>query len=230
MQGPHRSSGLKGERRSPWIDITVPIRDGMVRWPDNPPVRVTRLWDLARGDDCTLTALSLGVHSGTHMDAPVHFLRGGKGIDAMPLAATVGPARVIEIHDRQSIRPEELRPHRIRQGERLLFKTRNSPRCWRTDRFLKDFVYLSEAAARWLVARGVRTIGTDYLSVAGFESDTSAIHATLLRAGIWIIEGLNLTNVRPGRYDLLCLPLKIAHSDGAPARALIKPAARGKRG
>ncbi|HSE60610.1 MAG TPA: cyclase family protein [Nitrospiraceae bacterium] len=207
----------------------MPIRDGMVRWPDNPPVRVTRVQDVERGDDCTLTTLSLGVHTGTHMDAPLHFLRSGLGIDAMPLSATIGPARVIEIHDRKSITPEELRPHRIRRGERLLFKTRNSPRCWRTDRFLKDFVFLSEAAARWLVARRVRTVGIDYLSVAGFESDTSAIHTTLLRAGIWIIEGLNLTNVRPGLYDLLCLPLKIAYSDGAPARALIRPAAGCKR-
>ena len=147
----------------------------------------------------------------------------------MPLSATVGPARVIEIKDRKSITPEELRPYRIRRGERVLFKTRNSPRCWKTDRFLKDFVYLSEAAARWLVARQVRTIGIDYLSVAGFESDTSAIHTTLLRAGVWIIEGVNLSNVRPGSYDLLCLPLKIAQSDGAPARALIRATAKTKR-
>lgn len=214
---------------SSWIDITVSIRDGMVRWPDNPPVRVMRLLDMQRGDDCTLTALSLGVHSGTHMDAPMHFLPKGRGIDAMPLSATIGPARVIEIKDRKSITPEELRPHRIRRGERILFKTRNSPRCWKTDRFLKDFVYLSEAAAHWLVARRVRTVGIDYLSVAGFESDTLAIHTTLLRAGIWIIEGVNLSNVRPGSYDLLCLPLKIAHSEGAPARALIRAAKTNQR-
>lgn len=201
----------------------------MVRWPDNPPVRVMRLLDMQRGDDCTLTALSLGVHSGTHMDAPMHFLPKGRGIDAMPLSATIGPARVIEIKDRKSITPEELRPHRIRRGQRILFKTRNSPRCWKTDRFLKDFVYLSEAAAHWLVARRVRTVGIDYLSVAGFESDTLAIHTTLLRAGIWIIEGVNLSNIRPGSYDLLCLPLKIAHSDGAPARALIRVAKTKRR-
>lgn len=211
-----------GSMGAPWIDITVPLRDGMVRWPDNPPVRVARVQDLERGDDCTLTALSLGVHTGTHMDAPVHFLRKGLGIDAMPVTATVGRARVIAITDRKLITPDDLRRHRIRRGDRLLFKTRNSPRCWRTDRFVKDFVYLGEEAARWLVGRGVRTVGIDYLSVAGFDSDTVAIHATLLKAGIWIIEGLNLTNVRPGSYDLLCLPLKIAGGDGAPARALIR--------
>lgn len=212
-----------------WIDITVPLREGMVRWPDNPPVRVTRVQDLERGDDCNLTAVSLGVHSGTHMDAPLHFIRTGLGMDEMPFEAAMGPARVIEIRDRESIKPPELRLHRIRRGERLLFKTRNSSRCWKTDAFLKDFVALGEDAARWLAGRGVRTVGIDYLSVAGFASDTVAIHRTLLKAGIWIIEGLNLSNVRPGVYELLCLPIKIARSDGAPARALLKPLPKSRR-
>lgn len=203
--------------------MTVPLRTGMVRWPDNPPVQVRRVLDLRRGDPCTLTALSLGVHSGTHMDAPLHFLRTGLGIDAMPVDAGVGRAQVIAIEDPALITVEELRRHRIRRGQRIVFKTRNSPRCWKTDRFLKDFVSLSEAAARWLVARRVRTVGIDYLSVAGYESDTATIHTILLKAGIWIIEGLNLSRVRPGAHDMLCLPLKIAGGDGAPARALLKP-------
>lgn len=194
----------------------------MVRWPGNPPVQVRRVLDLNRGDDCTLTAISLGVHSGTHMDAPLHFLRTGLGIDGMPVDAGVGRARVIVIEDPALITVEELRRYRVRRGERIIFKTRNSPRCWKTDRFFKDFVSLSEAAARWLVARRVRTVGIDYLSIAGYESDTTAIHTILLKAGIWIIEGLNLSRVRPGMYDMLCLPLKIAAADGAPARALLK--------
>jgi arylformamidase len=179
--------------------------------------------DLERGDDCTLTALSLGVHSGTHMDAPLHFIRTGRGLDAMPLSAAMGPARVIEIRDRESIKPDILRAHRLKRGERILFKTRNSSRAWKTDRFLKDFVSISEEAAHWLTERRVRTVGIDYLSVAGYASDTAAIHRALLKAGIWIIEGLNLSKVRPGPYELLCLPIKIARSDGAPARALLKP-------
>lgn len=194
----------------------------MVRWPGNPPVQVRRVLDMNRGDDCTLTAISLGVHSGTHMDAPLHFLRTGLGIDAMPVDAGVGRARVIVIEDPALITVEELRRYRVRRGERIIFKTRNSPRCWKTDRFFKDFVSLSEAAARWLVARRVRTVGIDYLSIAGYESDTTAIHTILLKAGVWIIEGLNLSGVRPGMYDMLCLPLKIAAGDGAPARALLK--------
>ncbi len=114
-------------RSSGWIDVSVPLRDGMVRWPDNPPIRITRTQDMERGDDCNVMKVSLGVHSGTHMDAPVHFLSKGAGIDGMPLSVAVGPARVIGIRDRQSITPDELRPHRIRRGERILFKTRNSP-------------------------------------------------------------------------------------------------------
>lgn len=215
-------------KQSAWIDVTVPLRTGMVRWPGNPPVQVRRVLDLHRGDECTVTALSLGVHSGTHMDAPLHFLRSGLGIDAMPVGAGVGRARVIAVKDPALITVEELRRHRIRRGERIVFKTRNSPRCWKTDRFLKDFVSLDETAARWLVARRVRTVGIDYLSIAGYESDTAAIHRILLKAGIWIIEGLNLSGVRPGVYDMLCLPLKITAGDGAPARALLKPV--GSRG
>jgi arylformamidase len=218
------------QRSSGWIDVSVPLRDGMVRWPDNPPIRITRTQDMERGDDCNVMKVSLGVHSGTHMDAPVHFLPKGPGIDAMPLSVAIGPARVIGIRDRQSITPDELRPHRIKRGERILFKTRNSPRCWKADSFLKDFVFLSEEGARWLAARRVSTVGIDYLSVAGFYSDTAAIHTILLKAGIWIIEGLNLSRVSPGNYDLMCLPIKIAGGDGAPARALLRPAHKRTKG
>ncbi|MCP9468904.1 MAG: cyclase family protein [Nitrospira sp.] len=206
-----------------WFDVTVPLRNGMVRWPGNPPVRVRRVLDMNRGDECTVASLSLGVHSGTHMDAPLHFLRTGLGIDAMPIDAGVGRARVIPVQHPVHVTIEELRRHRIRRGERLLFKTRNSSRCWKTNRFLKDFVSLDEEAAHWLVDQGVRTVGIDYLSVAGYKSDTAAIHTILLKGGVWIIEGLNLSGVRPGVYDMLCLPLKIAGGDGAPARALLKP-------
>lgn len=198
----------------------------MIEWsdgPDNPPVRVRRVRDIERGDDCTLTVLSLGVHSGTHMDAPAHFLRHGRGIDRMPLSATVGPARVIDIRDRESIKPEELETYSLQPGERVLFKTRNSPRCWKTDRFLKDFVYLTEEAARFLAARKIRTVKVDYLSVGGYRQGTVATHRALLNAGIWIVEGLNLSKAKAGRCELLCLPMKIAGGDGAPARAYLRP-------
>lgn len=210
--------------RARWMDVSVTLRSGLVHWPGDPPLSITRTKDLAHGDSCTVSRLSLGSHTGTHMDAPLHFLRGGRGLDRMPLEAVLGPARVIAIFDAHVITPEELAAHRIQRGERVLFKTRNSPRCWRQPTFIEDFVYLSTAAARWLAARRVQTVGVDYLSVGGYrEGNGVAVHRTLLAAGIWIIEGLDLSRARPGRYELACLPLKILDSDGAPARAVLRP-------
>jgi arylformamidase len=205
-----------------WIDISVPLHTGMVHWPDNPPVSIERVQDIGRGDTANVSKLSLGAHTGTHMDAPVHFLPGGKSIDAMPLAATIGLARVIEIQDSESIKPAELHMHQIQSGERILFKTRNSARCWQSNDFVEDFVYISREAAQYLAAQRIQTVGVDYLSVGGFFKDAVETHRALLSAGIWIIEGLNLSSVQPGTYELICLPLKIAGSDGAPARAILR--------
>ena len=205
-----------------WIDVSVPLRTGMVHWPDNPPVSIERMLDIERGDVATVSKLSMGAHTGTHMDAPIHFSRAGKGIDSMPLSATIGRARVIEIGDPQSIKPEELRPYQIQRDERILFKTRNSARCWQTNDFVEDFVYISQEAARYLAAQQVQTVGIDYLSVGGFFKDGVETHHALLEAGIWIIEGLNLSNVSPGIVELICLPLKIEGGDGAPARAILR--------
>ena len=123
----------------------------------------------------------------------------------------------------KSIKPGELVRHAIRRGERVLFKTHNSGRCWDTDSFVEDFVYLSAKAAQYLAERQVRLVGVDYLSVGGFRADGVETHQALLKAGIWVIEGLNLKRVRPGRVQLVCLPLKVAGGDGAPARALVRP-------
>ena len=205
-----------------WIDISVPLKSGMVHWPDNPPVKIERMQDMDHGDSCTVSTLSFGSHTGTHMDAPAHFIKGTKGIDQMPLEATIGPARVIEIKDRESIKPEELKKHKIRAGERILFKTINSSRCWSGDTFIEDFVYISQAAARALAKAKIRTVGIDYISVGGFTCDGLETHQALLGGGIWIIEGLNLSKVKPGNYELLCLPLKLVQGDGAPARAVLR--------
>ena len=205
-----------------WIDISVSLHSGMVHWPDNPPVKIERLKDMNRGAVCNVSVMSLGAHTGTHMDAPLHFLKNGKSLDKLPLEATIGPARVVEIKDREMVRPDELRAHNLRRGERILFKTRNSSRCWKTDAFIEDFVYISREAAQYLVDRGIRTIGVDYLSVGGFHRDGLETHRILLGAEVWIIEGINLSKVKPGNYELVCLPLKVLGSDGAPARALLR--------
>lgn len=216
-----KGQSMTKRKNGKWIDISVPIKTGMVHWPDNPPVRVEKMMDMNRGDVCNVSTLAMGSHTGTHMDGPLHFIRDGAGLDRMPIEATIGPARLIEVKDKESIKPQHLRPHRIRRGERILFKTRNSSRSWKTDRFDEDFVYISQEAARYLAERGIMTVGVDYLSVGGYKKDGVETHDALLGAGIWVIEGLNFSKVKPGKYQLICLPLKVLDSDGAPARAVL---------
>src|SRR5271166_435909 len=146
-----------------WIDVTVPLHTGMAHWPGNPPVVIERMLDIESGDGANVSRLSMGAHTGTHVDAPVHFISGGAGVHAAPFEAMIGDARLLEINDPVSITVEELAPYQIRAGERILFKTRNSARCWQSDQFYEDFVYVSAAAAEYLAARQVRTVGVDYL-------------------------------------------------------------------
>jgi len=207
---------------SRWIDISVPVKSGMAHWPGDIDVSVTRVSSMAEGAEYNLSQLHMSAHTGTHMDAPLHFVDQAISIDKMPLDATVGPARVIEIDAMESIGRADLEPFEIEPGERLLIKTRNTSRCWETDEFFKDFVYISEDGARYVAERRIRSLGVDYLSVAGFFKDTVETHVALLLAGIWIIEGLDLRGVEPGRYDLICLPLKLLGADGAPARAILR--------
>jgi arylformamidase len=206
-----------------WIDISVTVRSGLVHWPGDPEVVVKRVVEMEKGAPCNVSHISMGAHAGTHMDGPVHFIRNGKGLETLPFEATIGPARVIEIKDKVAISPEELAPHKLKAGERVLFKTRNSRRSWKMDTFDEDFIYISKEGAQFLVDRGIQTVGVDYFSVGGFKKDGVETHQILLGAGIWIIESLNLAKIAPGKYDLICLPVKVLNSDGAPARAILRP-------
>ena len=210
-----------------WVDVSVTLRNGMPHWPDDPPVAVERAMDTGRGDECNLSRLIMGVHSGTHIDGPLHFIHQAAGVDEMPLAATVGTARVIEITHPRHVTADELRAHSLQPGERVLFRTSNSTRCWQSDTFVEDFVYISAPAAVHLAEARVRTVGIDYLSVGGYHSNGAEIHRILLTAGIWIIEGLDLSAVRAGVYELICLPVKLHSSDGAPARAILRSITEG---
>lgn len=205
-----------------WIDVSVSLHTGMAHWPDNEPFERHMTLSKKDGAAANLSAISGSVHTGTHMDAPVHFLDGGAAIESMPLDAVIGRARVIEIKDPEMIRTSELEHYSIEKGERLLFKTRNSSYAWKTDEFQENFVYIAPDTAKYLAEKGVRTIGVDYLSVGGFKSGGAKTHEALLGAGVWVIEGLNLEHIQPGLYDLICLPLKIEGSDGAPARAVLR--------
>lgn len=211
---------------SKWVDVSVPLHTNMVHWPGDPAARIERVLDMEKGDECSVSKIAMGSHTGTHMDAPFHYVRGGAPLDRMPLDVTIGAARVVAIRDRASIKRSELERMRLCRGERILFKTANSQRCWNGDAFVEDFVSISLDAARFLAQRRVMLVGIDYLSVGGFKAGGASVHRALLEAGIWIIEGLNLSMVGPGRYQLVCLPLRIENSDGAPARALLRSLGR----
>jgi arylformamidase len=207
---------------SHWQDVSVAVHDGMAHWPGDPECHIKRVVSMDDGAVCNLTHLSLSAHTATHMDAPRHFIADGLTMDQMPLEAVIGPCRIIELDAQDQITPGHLRPHRLRRGERLLFKTRNSSRSWARDSFDRDFVSIRQDAAAFLVKRGVQTVGVDYLSIGGYEKDGVETHQIMLGAGIWVIEGLNLSAVESGRYDLICLPLKIAGADGAPCRVVLR--------
>jgi arylformamidase len=206
-----------------WIDISIPIRNGMHCWPGDPPTFITMHAGTAKGDVANVSAMYLSSHCGTHMDAPVHFLHGAKTMDALPWDAVMGPARVVEIRDKTAIKAAELKKLKPRKGERLLFKTRNSTVSWPKPEFDRDFIYIAQDGARYLVECGVQTVGVDYQSVGGFYKDGVETHHILLGAEVWIIEGLDLSQVKPGNYELLCLPIRLRNGDGAPARCLIRP-------
>lgn len=209
--------------KNSWIDISVPLCNTMHGWPGNPPTFVTMHNGTAKGDVCNVSAITFSSHTGTHMDAPLHFLHGAKSMDALPWDAVIGEARVVEIKDKKAIKPAELKKLKLKKGERILFKTPNSARSWKKGEFDKDFVYVSKEAAQYLVDCGVQTVGIDYLSVGGFYKDGIETHHILLGAEVWIIEGLDLSKIKPGNYDLICLPIKFQNGDGAPSRCLIRP-------
>lgn len=217
MAQPQTQIASSAKASSKWLDVSVPIYAGMVHFPDNPSIEIDTITDVERGDICTISRLAMGTHTGTHIDAPIHFLPGGTGTDRVPLDNLIGPARVIEIKDPAAVKADELRVHDLGVRERLLFKTSNSERCWKTSHFVHDFVSIAEDAASYLASLNTLAVGIDYLSAGSPET-----HRALLGAGVVIIEGLNLASIPQGRYELLCLPLKILGGDGAPARVLLK--------
>ena len=206
-----------------WIDVSIPLHNGMAEWPGDAPFERRFSHTIAGGADNNLSQLRTSAHIGTHMDAPLHFIENAPGIDTMPIDAVVGPARVVQIRDPQAVQVVELEPLALEPGERVLFRTRNSERRLADSPFVTDFVYIAPEAARFLVERGVRTVGVDYLSVGAFRDELGReTHRILLGGGIWIIEGVNLADVAPGAYEMICLPLKLVGSDGAPARAVLR--------
>lgn len=207
-----------------WIDISVPLRTGMTVWPGDGGARIERAQSFEQGGAYNLTRIDMSAHTGTHMDAPLHFLRGGRSIDTLPPELMIGPALVVHAGG-DVIRAGDV-PDGLAPGARVLFRTRNSGREMFAGTFFEDFVYLGRDAAEKLVRAGAALVGIDALSVSGFREDPSETHRLLLGAGVWILEGICLRGVEPGEYELVCLPLRIEGADGAPARALIRPVRR----
>jgi arylformamidase len=209
-----------------WYDISVPLKQGMVYFPTDPvPPKIYRYSDRALGSKVTMSMLEIISHTGTHIDSPLHFIPDGSTISDMPLDATIGPARVIEIKDRESIKAAELKKHDIKKGERVLFKTRNSPMGYEAEKFSDDYCYLDNSAADYLAAAGVRLVGIDFITIGYIKNmeNTNYTHTTLLKAGIYVLEDCALAGVPPGEYELLCLPLLMYHGDAGPCRAILRP-------
>ena len=205
------------------IDISVPLQSQMPIWPESIGYNLTQTMRLEAGDPANVSRLDCDVHVGTHIDAPRHFVQDGDTIEQIPLELLVGPTVVGHMPDIEAITAKELADLGLPPDtQRLLLRTRNS-KLWAVGEaaFKKDYVALTPDAARWVVEQDIRLIGVDYLSVQRFH-DGPETHQILLGAGVVILEGLDLTDVKPGTYELVCLPLKLVGAEGAPARAILR--------
>jgi arylformamidase len=208
-----------------WLDASAPIdpRTAPV-YPGNAPIKLDFMLHYDKGDKLALSSYSLGAHTGTHVDAPLHFIKGAQTVDQVPIERFVGPARVIDCSpDALVIDAAELNKHEWHGAKRILFRTRNSRNGWMTDpKFHEDFTYVAPDAAQLLADAGVELVGIDYLSIEKYASPDFKTHRVLLGKGIPVVEGLWLTNIQAGDYDLIVLPLRIAGHEAAPARAVLR--------
>jgi len=207
-------------------DISVPLSAATPTYPSDPKIDIKPWSELDRGDAANVSLLHFGAHSGTHVDAPAHFIAGGSKVEALPLESLMGKATVVELPpDMMAINADFISNNCNQASERILFKTRNSS-FWNNpeEGFRTDFTYLEPEAARCLTEMGMRLVGIDYLSIEQFKSEKHETHRILLAKGVVILEGLDLRNVPAGGYELICLPLRIAGGSGdeAPARAVLR--------
>ena len=204
-------------------DITLTISPDLVVWPDDPPIELERVSKIEDGAQSNTSRLSMSVHTGTHIDAPYHFLENGGTVEDIPIKFLTGRAYVLHVPDDVDVITADLLerspiPPRTR---RVLFRTRNSEHWTKPHKtFDTNYVAVAPDAAEWLIQKGVKLLGVDYLSVAPYD-DIVSTHQILLKAGVVIVEGLDLSEVSQGRYTLYCLPLKLGNTDGAPARAIL---------
>jgi len=207
-------------------DVSVPLSANTPTYPGDPGIAINHWQRMADGANANVSSIDFGLHSGTHVDAPAHFIEGGAKVGSLPLDSLLGEAEVVEVAPHIKVIDKKFVVDNCATGShRVLFKTRNSVFWGDTERgFHEDYVYIDPAAAHWLVESGVKLVGIDYLSVEKFNSDVFPTHLAFLSRGVVIVEGLDLRAVPGGKYELLCLPLKIAGGggDGAPARVILR--------
>jgi arylformamidase len=216
----HRSPKRENPMRI--LDISLPIREGMVVWPGDASFQRRLALAIARGDVCNLSQVEMGVHAGTHVDAPRHFLDGAASIEQVDLSAFLGPCRVVAIENPVAIDRGDLERLDLAGVERLLFKTANSG-LYDRPTFVESYIGLTPEAARYLATiESLRLVGVDYYSIAPYNSEQAvAVHRAILGRSIVTLEGINLRDVEPGGYELVALPLRIEGSDGSPVRAVL---------
>lgn len=209
-----------------FYDLTVPISGDLPVWPGDPRVIVEPTSRISRGDTTNMTRLDMGSHTGTHIDAPLHFEPDGSTVDRLPLDVLIGRARLVELDVKEKIARRDLEALDLSGVTRLLFRTANTL-LWRLpasgrSTFRKDYIYVAPDAADYIVEHGIRLVGVDYLSVEKYGGPDHATHHRLLRAGVVVLEGIDPHGVPPGDYDLIALPLRVEGCDGAPTRVILQ--------
>jgi len=205
-----------------YLDISLTTCRGLIHWPTDKLIKIHKIQSIAKGHSANVTQIDMSVHTGTHIDAPIHFIKGGKAVDQLSLNKLLGKCYVYDIGRVDVIDVNILNKIVIPKNvKKILFKTKNS-NLWRKKKFYKKYVALTKDAAKWITKKRIDLVGIDYLSIQRFNERNNETHKILLSKGIIILEGLNLQNIKQGVYELIVLPIKIKDSDGAPARAILK--------
>ena len=213
-----------------WIDATYPIFENMTGWPGQPVTDLETLSCIHCGDNAMVSVLHISLHSGTHMDAPSHFLAQGVDISRAPFEVGLGPVRIAAVSPSGAVQPEDIQAYEARTrplqaGERLILRTPNSDKAnWLQEPFDTEYHGIGPEAARYIADRKLKLIGVDYLSVGPFHEGNPQTHRALMGGGVWIIEGIDLRRIKEGSYEMICLPLRIAGGDASPIRILLRPA------
>ena len=209
------------EQQNRIYDITVPLSPSLAVYPGDAPIKITSVSQLAKGDVANTSRIEMGSHNGTHLDVPRHFFAQGDSTDALDLSTLIGPVQVLRVTGQNHISADTLRTFDLTTTQRILFKTRNS-HLWAQPDFQPDYVALTASAACYLIERGIKLVGIDYLSVDAYACNDYPVHRILLGAGTLILEGLDLRAVVPGHYELIALPIRLQDGDGAPTRVVLR--------